>query len=308
MFPMLPILAVVTAALCFSTTGTAQALADVDASPVAVGAARVLVGGGLLGILALAMRARSRGEQPEPRGPERVPSWVVVAVGVLGVLAYQPTFFMGARMNGVAIGAVVALGAAPIATGVLDGVIRRRFPGRRWATATAVAVLGVVLISGVLGQADATLTPVGLLLSAGAGVSYAVYTIASKTLLSRSWAPRDAMGAIFGVAAVFSLPLLLVAGTAWLSTPQGVALALWLGVVTIAIAYLLFAWGLQYLQATTVATLSLAEPLGATLLGVVVLDEYLSTTSVLGVVAIATGLLLLSIRAPRQRSVVAPAT
>ena len=36
---MLPALAVLAAALCFSTTGTAQALAGIDASPLAVGAA-----------------------------------------------------------------------------------------------------------------------------------------------------------------------------------------------------------------------------------------------------------------------------
>ncbi|HAM12789.1 MAG TPA: EamA family transporter, partial [Microbacterium sp.] len=35
---MTGVIAVVLAALCFATTGTAQALADVDASPLSVGA------------------------------------------------------------------------------------------------------------------------------------------------------------------------------------------------------------------------------------------------------------------------------
>ena len=46
----------VLAALCFATTGTAQALADVDASPLSVGAARILIGGGILGAIALVTR------------------------------------------------------------------------------------------------------------------------------------------------------------------------------------------------------------------------------------------------------------
>ncbi|GAA0998667.1 hypothetical protein GCM10009555_098420 [Acrocarpospora macrocephala] len=39
-------LAVLAACVCFGTLGTAQELASVDASPVSVGLARVLLGGG----------------------------------------------------------------------------------------------------------------------------------------------------------------------------------------------------------------------------------------------------------------------
>lgn len=60
MFRMWAVFAVVGAALCFATTGTAQALAGVDASPLAVGAARILLGGALLAIVAGSTAARSR--------------------------------------------------------------------------------------------------------------------------------------------------------------------------------------------------------------------------------------------------------
>lgn len=295
---MLPLAAVLLAALCFSTTGTAQSLAAVDASPIAVGASRLLVGGGILGLLALLGRVRSRPARAATTS--RVPSWLVVAIGVVGVLGYQPAFFLGTRVNGVAIGTVVALGSAPILTGVLDAIVRRRLPGARWAVATAIAVTGVVLVSGLVGTgvaADPTqsaVTPLGILTSVGAGASYALYTLVGKELLDRGWSPRDTMGSMFGVAAVLSVPLLLVSGAAWLATPEGLALALWLGVVTTAVAYLLFAWGLARLQATTVATLTLAEPLSATLLGILVLHEQLSPVSIAGLVAIAVGLLVLS--------------
>lgn len=326
---MLPIAAVLLAALCFSTTGTAQSLAAVDASPLAVGAARVLVGGGILGLLALAIRRRGRGQAvpspsarsggggqahpARPHAPRRLPSWAVVALGVVGVLAYQPTFFLGTKVNGVAIGTVIALGSAPIITGILEALVRRRLPGRRWAVATAVAVAGVVLVSGMVGTGDpqtvASITPLGILTSLAAGVSYALYAIAGKVLLDRGWTPPDAMGSIFGIAAALSLPLLFVSGVsgvAWLATPQGLALALWLGVVTTAVAYLLFAWGLRHLRATTVATLTLAEPLSATLLGILVLHEQLTPIAMIGLGVIALGLLVLSLPA-RKEPVDAPA-
>ena len=50
-------------------------------------------------------------------------------------------------------------------------------------------------------------------------------------------------------------------------------MALWLGAVPTALAYILFASGLRHLPANEVATLTLAEPVTAALLGAVVLGE-----------------------------------
>ena len=271
------------AALCFATTGTAQALADVDASPLSIGAARILIGGGILGMVALATRPRMPRPAPSAVAVTRgVPTWVIIAVGAAGVLAYQPTFFAGTRLNGVAVGTVIALGSAPIVTGILDALIRRRIPSLRGGGgATAIG-------------------PLGILASLAAGASYALYALASKLLLDRGWSFQAAMGAVFGIAAVASLPILVATNPAWLLTPAGLTLALWLGVITTAVAYLLFGWGLRRLAPTTVATLTLAEPLGATLLGVWVLHEQLTVISAVGLVVLAVGLVVLSLPSGRR--------
>ncbi|MEV7756152.1 EamA family transporter [Microbacterium sp. NPDC089180] len=294
---MLPALAILAAALCFSTTGTAQALAGVDASPIAVGAARIVVGGGILGVLALARRSA-----PRPATATRASTTALIAVGAIGVLAYQPLFFLGTRENGVAIGTVVALGSAPIATGIVDAVRLRRAPSARWMLATAVALAGVVLVSGVTGGTVA-LAPGGLLGSVGAGMSYALYTVCGKALIERGWDSTRVMGTVFGVAAVASVPVLLLAGTEWLLTPNGLPLALWLGVVTTTVAYLLFGWGLARLTAVTVSTLTLAEPLAATLLGLFVLEEHLTPVGALGLALIAAGLAAVSAPVRRRQEV-----
>lgn len=308
----LSVVAVLVAALCFATTGTSRALAGVDADALSIGAARVLIGGALLGVIALVSRARRTASPaavdslPVRRG---VPALVIVLVGAAGVLAYQPTFFSGTGLNGVAVGTAVALGSAPIVTGVLDSVLRRRRPSLRWSVATAVAIVGVVLVSGVFGDGSAAPTSLlGVAASVGAGASYALYAIASKMLLERDWTAPAAMGAVFGTAAVLSVPVLVSTSTAWLGTANGLALALWLGVVTVTIAYLLFGAGLRGLSPATVSTLTLAEPLAATVLGLVVLHEQLSAASVAGLIVIAAGLVLVAAPArPRSAGVSAPA-
>ena len=151
---MRAVFAVLFAALCFGTTGTSQALAGVDASPFAVGAARILIGGGILGVIALAVGAKAEDRRAPPPNDRRSASgpadWAIVLIGALGVLAYQPTFFAGASLSGVALGTVVGIGSAPVFTGVLDSLIRRRLPSLRWCLTTALALVGVLLLPIVL--------------------------------------------------------------------------------------------------------------------------------------------------------------
>lgn len=299
--------AVLLASVCFGTTGTAQALGP-DASAASVGAARILIGGGALGLVALAISVAGRrrdaigtsvastpGAGSSGIGSRHpLPSWLVVGIGAAGVLGYQPAFFAGTAANGVAVGTVVALGSAPVLTGGLDWLLRRRYPGHRWLVATGIATAGVGLLAAATDPGRATIDPLGLLASLGAGTSYAVYTLAAKALLDRGWTPTGSMGALFGGAAIVSLPLLATTDATWLATGPGLAMALWLGLVTTTLAYLLFGAGLRGLAPATVSTLTLAEPLTAGILGVAVLGETLSVGAVVGLLVLATGIAVLA--------------
>ena len=107
------------------------------------------------------------------------------------------------------------------------------------------------------------------------------------------------MGASSAVLSAFVLP---VRRPGWLATTAGLVMALWLGIATISIAYVLFTWGLGGLTAATAATLTLGEPLTASILGIAVLDERLSLLAIIGLVVLAAGLALLAwgSRAPRD--------
>lgn len=292
----MPRLLVVLAAVCFGTTGTAQAFAPDGASPTSVGAVRIVLGGALLAALAAVV---SRGRPAFPASGRR--DVAVVAVGVIGVAAYQPTFFTGVDRTGVAVGTLVALGSAPVLTGVLEWLLLRRRPTRRWVVATVLAGTGVALLALGAAPGGARLEVTGVLASMGAGASYAVYTLASKRLLEEGWGTEPVMGALFGGAAVLMLPVLLATAPGWLATGRGVSTAAFLAVVPTALAYVLFARGLRRLPAADTATLTLAEPVTAGALGLVLLDEPAGRSFWVGAVVLVAGLVVLAApRRPRQ--------
>jgi DME family drug/metabolite transporter len=290
-------LQVLLAALCFGTTGTAQALGPDGIDPAAVGAARVAVGGALLVLAALALR----------RGAvRRRMAAAPVLAGAAGVAAYQVAFFAAVADTGVAIGTIVALGSAPALAGALEWALHGRRPSSRWAAATAAATAGVALLA-LAGGGAAGISLPGVLLAIVAGGSYATYTLASKRLLDDGHAPEQVMAAAFGLGAVALLPVLAVAGAGWLTTGGGISLALFLGVIPTALAYVLFARGLRGLTAAETATLTLAEPVTAAMLGVGVLGERLTGPGALGAALVLSGLVLLALRGPRPAPVPAAA-
>jgi DME family drug/metabolite transporter len=280
-------LQVLLAALCFATTGTAQALGPDGIPPVDVGAARIVVGGALLVLVARLV-------------PDAAGRWArkPVLLAAAGVAAYQLCFFAAVADTGVAVGTIVALGSAPALTGALEWVLTGRRPATRWFAATAPACAGVALLV-LAGRGHTGVSAPGVALAVGAGAAYATYTLAAKRLLGDGHPPERVMAAAFGIAALALLAVPVLGDRGPLLSGGGIALALFLGVVPTAVAYVLFARGLRRLSAAETSTLTLAEPLTAGLLGAAVLGERLTALSGLGAGLVLAGLLVLAVRVPR---------
>ncbi len=284
------------AGVLFGTTGTAQALGPDGMDPLSVGAVRQVSGGlilALVGVIAWMRREGARRPHPSVKI-----GWVLL--GGASIMAFQATFFAGTQANGVAVGTVVALGSSPLFAGLFEWLAGRP-PSRRWLVATLVAVAGLVLLSGALGSTSAP-DPLGLLLSIVAGASYAGYAVAAATLLRQGTHALIATTAILGTSGVIAAAILPFVDTSWLAEPSGLAMAFWLGPVTVVAAYLLMGTALRTLTASTAVTLGLAEPITAATLGVVVLSEALTTMQWTGLAAVLAGVLIAGTRGRIRRS------
>jgi drug/metabolite transporter, DME family len=281
---------VVTAAVLFGTTGTAQALGP-EAGPLAVGAARIIVGAALLVLIAVATKRARLGA-----GDKRL-----VWISGVFVAVYQASFFAAVADTGVAVGTVVALGSAPAFTGLVARVFTGERLQRRWFAATGLACAGVTLLTLGGGEGgDISAPGMGLALAAGAG--YAGYAVAGKRLMDQGATPEGLMAAVFGVGALVLSPVLLFVPLNGLLSGEGAALALYLGAFPTAVAYVLFARGLEEVGPSETSTLTLAEPVTAMLLGFTVLSEQPGLIPLVGALSVLAGLGVLAGRvAPAWR-------
>lgn len=303
-------LAVLAASVLWGTTGTAATAAP-EVGPLAIGAAAMGVGGLLQALVA--------------RGPLHVHRatlrhrWRLVLLGGLAVAIYPLAFYSSMRLSGVAVGTVVSLGSAPIASAVVERVVDGHRLSRRWLAAAAVGLVGVGLLCGAQALAggaapgpdgSAARGVVGVALGLVAGLTYALYSWAAHRLMRAGVPSRAAMGSVFGTGGLLLLPVLLVTGAPLLASWGNAAVGIYMALVPMFAGYVLFGWGLAHVPASTATTLTLLEPAVAAVLAVLVVGERLPAAGWVGVGLVVACLAVLTVPARARevpgRAAVAP--
>lgn len=270
---------VLMAAILWGTIGSAQAFAPPTASPIVIGAMRMVLGGSTLFLV-----AKLRGAfKTELKVDKKT-----LFMASMCIAAFQPLFFSGISQTGIAFGTILALGSAPVFSGIIEYCMGEKL-SKRWAAGTAVSIIGCTLL--FAGQGSINMNVLGSILSLGAGLSFAGYVKLSQKLLKD--APRDAVnGLIFFTCAVMLMPILFLSDLSWVLSARGIMVTLHLGIVTVALAYTLFAHGVVDISTPEAVTLTLAEPLTAAMLGVILFKEKLTGVSTVGILLLFCGLII----------------
>lgn len=278
---------VLIAAILWGTTGSAQAFAPQNATPIVIGALRMAIGGTVLFFIA-AMEGSFKAKL-------NIDKKLLLTASMCMAL-YQPLFFSGVSKTGIALGTVLALGSAPVFSGFIEYSMGKMI-SRRWVVATIVSISGCILLFS--GQNSMNMNILGSILSLGAGLSYAIYARVSHKLFQDS--QRDAVnGLVFLISAIILSPILFMNDLSWIMSIRGIIVTLHLGIVATALAYTLFAYGLVNISTPKAVTLTLAEPLTAAMLGVVLFSEKLTVVSTIGIFLLFCGLIINSY--PEKRS------
>lgn len=282
---MLGALLVVLAGCCWGTSGTLQAFAPTEATPMTVGASRAM--GSAIVLFAICMLTNPRGFFS---GRWRI---FPVFISGFGLALYQLAFFASARMTGAGVAAVVAIGSSPAIAGFIGRIFFRERLSAKWFASTALAVGGgVLLVSGGIEGAAAISVP-GILLALLAGFAYSLEGVGVR-MIGNERTSLELTAAIFMMSALLTLPFLLTTDSLWIFTPRGFTVAALLSVASSALPFCLFTRGILTVGVARSYTLTLSEPLTACVLAALVLDQRLTPTAIAGVGVICCGIALLA--------------
>ena len=186
---------------------------------------------------------------------------------------------------------------APTIVILLSPIIFRERLTVKKAVCAAVAVAGMVLVSGVPGESGAPEVSVpGILLGLGAAAIYAAVMIMNKKIKGvDTWQKTSVQLLSAGLAMV---PYLLLTGgfsTEGFSVSAAVLLLV-VGIVHTGIAYALYFGSMDGLRVQTVAILSYIDPVSALLFSAFLLREPLSPLNILGAIMIIGSALVSEIR------------
>jgi DME family drug/metabolite transporter len=120
-------------------------------------------------------------------------------------------------------------------------------------------------------------------------------------MISKRHTPFQCVAPMFTIGTICQAPLSYGRDFSFLQDPVLIMGALYGGIVTVALAYAFFIYGIARIGAATAVTVGLMEPLTASILGVVLLGESVSVVGLIGSVLILAGLVVVS-RPPKEVS------
>ena len=218
---------------------------------------------------------------------EKLPLRVLLGLSVTGVLIGINWILLFEAYNHTTVAvATLCYYMEPTIVMLLSPLIfRERLTGKK-AVCAAVAILGMVLVSGVIGGGAQGGDARGVLLGLGAAVFYSAVVIMNKKMQGID-AYRKTMVQLLS-AGIVMIPYLLVTnglGSAEF-TPTAAILLLVVGIVHTGIAYVLYFGSIDRLNVQSIAILSYIDPVSALLFSAFLLREPLSALNIVGAVMI----------------------
>jgi drug/metabolite transporter (DMT)-like permease len=234
-----------------------------------------------------------RGKQfdKEPWSLKDVP--MLLLLGVTGVTFNQTLFLTGLERTSTSHAAIIT-GTMPLQVLVISALLGVEVLGGKKVLGMLVALGGVGILQFARTTGGTQPTLLGDLLIFGSGTAFSVFAVLGKKLTLKHGGLTVTTFAFLG-GALTLLPVVFWTG---LSFQYGsVSSAGWMSLLYMAlfpsaIAYLIFYYALTHIPASRVSTFSYLQPLMATVLGVWLLDDQITSTLVAGGSLVLTGVFL----------------
>ncbi len=226
---------------------------------------------------------------------ERKDHWTLVKCGFFGAALNMLLFFQGLSMT-TPIHASIIMTMSPIAVLVVAALMGGEKLTRLKLIGTAVGFTGAVLLLTRHGVSLSEGTFLGDLMILGNGTAYAIYLVLAKPLMKK-YRPFTVLKWVFLYGVIFVLPfgLTQLMQVQWETFPPEAWFSVFYVIFGSTFAvYLLNAWALSHVQASTVGVYIYLQPVVAAIVALLLGQDSLDLTTVLYALIIMLGVFLVS--------------
>ena len=195
---------------------------------------------------------------------------------------------------------VVLVESGPIFVAIGSYIFLREKPSKLMLLGILMAFIGTIIISVHDFSLDKN-SLVGNLLAIAGAIGVAGYLLAGRKLRASIDTFRY-VTMVYSVAAILLILLAIMSGNSLVGYTSKTYLLLFaIAMIPQVIGHTSLNWALKYFSATAVAVIILGEPIGASILALVILGETLSAVKIIGGFIILTGVIIAILSEPRRQ-------
>ena len=218
--------------------------------------------------------------------------WCFIGTGIISMVFFNYCYFRLIEISSLSVAAVM-LYTAPVFVMLMSAVLFHEKITPVKVVALIATFVGCCCVTGVVGSKVHLSLP-AILLGLGAGLGYALYSIFGRFALERGYHSFTINLYTFLFAALACAPLVDIGkifSVCTSSVSMGVFSVL-CGLITTVIPYITYNFGLAGVETGKAAIIASIEPVVATLIGVFVFHENLTTGNVIGIALVLAAIVM----------------
>lgn len=212
--------------------------------------------------------------------------WIFAGTGLLSIVFFNYCYFKAVTVMSLSAAAIL-LYTSPIFVMLMSALFFKEKITLRKILSIFLSLAGLVLVTGFIGDAE-TVTPAGLLYGAGSAIGYALYSIFNRAAINRGYSAIAITGWSFAFAAVFSAFTADIdaIGKMFSENTAMIGYSVFFAVCASVLPYILYSAGLKGTENSTAAVIASAEPIAATVFGMIIYKEIPSLSALMGIIIV----------------------
>ncbi len=221
-----------------------------------------------------------------------------IGTGIFSIVFFNWCYFTAIEEISLSV-AVILLYTGPAFVAILSRIFFGESLTKRKVGALVVTLIGCALVVKLVPVGDQKLSWYGILVGLGSGFGYALYSIFGKHALKKYESLT-----VITYTFVFASAVLLPTSGLTIEFDQLASKHIWLQILGLgffptALAYMLYTQGLSMIESSRASITATIEPVVATLIGVWVFDELLTSYQIIGMLLILTAVVLIQLKRRR---------